>query len=401
MRIWHVGASRSPNDVNGVNYVIWSIAKAQARLDHTVTLLLEDEPDEAARNTARYFGFELRRIPVSMFRYDAAKINCLLTSEPPQMVHFHSVFIPQQATLARLLERRLIPFVVTPHGGLSPHILGRGRWKKSIYSRFVEAPRLMRSAAISIVLPKEEDEVRNFVPEYRLPVRFVPNPVDDELFDCQPRRRASGRRKIVYLGRFDVEHKGIDRLIEIARFVPQADFHLYGAEDKKSRRELDELKQRRTCNVHFHDPVYGARKLAVLEDADLYVQTSRWEAFGIAVAEAMAVGVPCAVAGSMHIAGIVRREQTGIVLPDDPKRAAGEILKLLRDPERRTDCSTRARQYAAENFTARGIAAKYVDVYREVIQSARRAEWQERVFTKTRQDQPAAALNLTSDQNRK
>ncbi len=384
MRIWHVGASRSPNDVNGVNYAIWSIAKAQARLKHEVSLVLDDEPDEAASRTANCHGFDLLPISASMFGCRSSEIERRFDAAPPQMVHFHSVFIPRQAVLANRLRRAEIPFVVTPHGGLSPHILQRGRWKKRIYSRLIEAPRLMRAAAISVVLPKETDEIKSFVPEYQQMIQFVPNPVDDALFGGKACRVEARRRQIVYLGRFDVEHKGIDILLEIARFAPEADFHLYGAEDAKTRRELNELKNKCAGNVHFHTPVYGAEKLRVLENADLYVQTSRWEAFGISIAEALAVGVPCAVAESMHIAGLVRREKLGIVLDDDPKKAAAEILNFLSDAETWAESSARAKCYAVKNFNARCVAAKYVNFYRDVIQTARHAEWQSRIFEKNR-----------------
>lgn len=382
MRIWHVGASRSPNDVNGVNYAIWSIAKAQATLDHAVSLILDGEPDEAAGRAAKTGGFDLPAIPNSMFRYGTAKIEKLLETEPPQIVHFHSVFIPKQAQLAKRLERAGIPFVITTHGGLSPHILRRGAVKKRIYSRLIEKPRLMRAAAISAVMPKEIEEIRRFIPEYRQMIRFVPNPIDDEMFDDPPPKNQGGRRRIVYLGRFDVEHKGIDILLEIARFLPQADFHLYGAGDAKAGRELEFLKKKSTCNVHFHEPVFGAKKIAVLQSADLYLQTSRWEAFGISVAEAMALGTPCAVAETMFISELFRREKMGVVLEKDPKKAANRILNHLRDEEARKEFSARAKKYAAGNFSAARVAAKFIDVYRGAICAERTADWQRRIFEK-------------------
>lgn len=380
MRIWHIGASRSPNDVNGVNYVIWQIAKAQARLDHEVSLILDDEPDEAAKATAKSCGLNLHSIPVSMFRYQPSKIKRLLAAEPPQIVHFHSVFIPKQAELARRLKRAGIPFVITPHGGLSEHILRRDKLKKNLYSHLIEKPRVMRSSAISVVMPKEAEEVRKFVPEYRQLIRFVPNPIDDNLFDETSRPNKTGRKKIVYLGRFDTEHKGIDILLDIARFVPQADFHLYGADDAKSRRSLDALKKNQTCNVYFHKPVYGAEKIRVLQSADLYLQTSRWEVFGISIAEAMALGTPCAIAETLFIAELFRREKMGIVLNKDAKKAADEIIKLLRDENALANYAVKAVKYAAENFAARSVAAQYIDFYRDATVEVHAAEQHSGIF---------------------
>ncbi len=384
MKIWHVGAGSSPNDVNGVNYAVWAVAKAQVLLDHEVSLILENEPDEAARETAKSYGLDLREIPVSMFHFQKAKIKRLLADEPPQMVHFHSVFIPQQAILARNLQRAGIPFVITPHGGLAANILRRNQLKKRLYSRLIESPRFMRAAAVSVVMPKEIEEIRSFVPEFNRLIRFVPNPVDDELFDKNSPQIEFGRKRVVYLGRFDIEHKGIDILLEIAGHLPKTDFHLYGAEDANTRRELNFLKASRSSNVYFHQPVYGAKKIEVLENADLYLQTSRWEAFGISIAEAMAIGLPCAVAEKMHIAELVRREKTGIILSDNPKAAAEEILNLLNDKETWSDYSAKAKKFALENFTSKGVAAKYIDFYTDVIQNNQQADKYNKVFNKSR-----------------
>ena len=368
MKIWHVGASSSPNEVNGVNYAIWAVARAQSRLGHEVSLIVEHEPDEAARQAADSHNLKLLRVPVSLLRYKSAAINRLLDDAPPDLAHFHSVFVPQQAFLARRLERSGVAQIITPHGGTSPYILFRDFLKKSLYKLLVETARFGRAAAVTVVLPKEETEIRAFVPGYTGFVRFVPNPVDDALFSVKRSRVSHARKKIVYLGRFDVQHKGIDILSQIASELPEVSFHLYGAADEKNAAQMETLKRTRPPNMHFHPPVYGAEKIQVLKSASLYIQTSRWEVFGISIAEAMAIGLPCAVSESLNFAELFKSEKLGIVLPARPKEAAAEILKALSEPQILSVYSARAKDFALRNFKTEMVAAKYLDCYQEVLE---------------------------------
>ena len=54
----------------------------------------------------------------------------------PDIVHFHSVHIPQNVALAAHLGRAGIPYCVTVHGGLFRAALRRGRLKKTLFNLF-------------------------------------------------------------------------------------------------------------------------------------------------------------------------------------------------------------------------------------------------------------------------
>lgn len=364
MKIWHIGSSPSPQTVDGVNTAVWLTAIEQSALGHHVSLLLDELPNSNTKATAEKSGLTLIYVPSNLWRYDPQILDPLLAQDQPDIVHMHSVFIPKQATLAKRLVQRCIPYAITPHGGLDSQ---RGQIKKLLYSFLIEKQRFCRAAALTVVTPKEEETIKAFIPQYKGVIRWVPNPIRQPV-EKQSWEGNIDTKKLIYLGRFDVLHKGIDILVAIARYLPSdIEIHLYGTKDQKTSRWMQKLNQSLPNNVHFHSPVFGEDKMQVLTKASLYIQVSRWEVFGLSIAEAMYLGVPCAIATTLNFAELFSQHDLGLVLPSNPSAAAASLANVLTQPKQLHHWSTRAKSYAQQNFQARSIALKYLELYEEVI----------------------------------
>lgn len=367
VRIIHVGGLSSPHIVDGINTVIWTIAAEQARLGHQVGLLVSEPPDIASYRYARERGIDLLHIPANRWRFDPSVGPALIVEPAADIVHFHSVFIPRQATLARDLRRWGMPYVVTPHGGLMPQVLERGRWKKRAYSSLVEQPRIQMSSGIAYVTPAGEADIRRFVPGFRGPMHWVSNPVDVEQLASVDWNPQGPRPQLTFLGRYDVYHKGLDRLAEIARRVPEADFHLFGVEDPKTKRHLDAMRRSGPANLFVNGPVFGAEKLEALARSTMYIQVSRWEALSISILEALAMGVPTVIAESMSMASMIRENDLGLVVSIHADLAAVQIGQALAATERQRAWSASSRAYARNHFSPRAVAEKVMEVYDEAL----------------------------------
>lgn len=83
--------------------------------------------------------------------------------------------------------------------------------------------------------------------------------------------------------------------------------------------------------------------------ADLMVWPAIDEAYGMALVEAQAAGLPVIAGASGGVPEIVRHEQTGLIVPPgDPASFAAAINVLLGDPNKREDYGAAARRIAAE-----------------------------------------------------
>ncbi len=364
MNIWHVEAKPSPRETNGLSNTVWLLAREQAQLGHRLTLVLKTPPSPEAIETAKQARIEPIYIPWNRWGYDRPQLERQLRDRPPELVHLHSVFIPKLAHIARHLRRRQIPYIITPHGGLN---FRRNRLRKIVYSELVEKSRFANAAAIAVLSAGEASTVRRFVPNYRGIVRPVNNPIETTDFEAIQWQGNTDSKRVIYLGRFDILQKGIDILVEIARYLPEVDFHLYGTQEPKNKDWLVRLQQTRSPNLQFHPPVFGSRKARQLADACLYIQTSRWEGFAISIAEAMYLGVPCAVAENLYLAEPFRHDDLGLLLPRDPQQAAARLAAVFGDPDRLHQWSARSRAFARSHFQPRAVAQEYLQLYEEVL----------------------------------
>jgi glycosyltransferase involved in cell wall biosynthesis len=103
--------------------------------------------------------------------------------------------------------------------------------------------------------------------------------------------------------------------------------------------------------------------------ADVFVFHSRYETFGLAVAEAMAAGKAVVAARTTAIPEVLRDGIDGLLVPpDDPGAFAGAVGGLLADPGRRAAMGSAGQARARAEFNWDRVA----DDYRVVIEQAAR-----------------------------
>lgn len=130
--------------------------------------------------------------------------------------------------------------------------------------------------------------------------------------------------KLGMVGRL-VAQKDIKTLLELmAKLDGGFELHLAGDGELRSEFEAYSVKLNVQKNVVFHGQVNDIPEF--LSSIDLYIQSSHWEGFGIAIVEAMAAGLPCLATNVDGLNNVIGKEYLFEV--GDVTRLAEKVLAL-------------------------------------------------------------------------
>lgn len=105
----------------------------------------------------------------------------------------------------------------------------------------------------------------------------------------------------------------------------------------------------------------------VLSAADVVLQPSHREAFGIVAAEAMATTVPVVATRVGGLAEMIRDGETGVLVPPHrPDALAAATLRILADRDAAREMGERAREYVIASFEIGRTAEAYADFWQSL-----------------------------------
>jgi len=376
MRIGLVAPWFHPH-VGGVETHVRGLAAELARRGHDVTVLTSNYAKLPGEETLD--GFRVRRVrcPVVILRTPVTP--ALRREFPPgrfDVVHAHSP-PPLAAYYAGAgCERSHTPFVVTYHCDLEiPTAYGRAL--TSFYSRTWGAGTMARAAK---VISTTETYAATSRTIWRFSPVVIPNAVDHMRFrpdvDGGPARERLHLRPddplVLFVGRA-VPHKGIEHLVEAAKYVPEAMFVVAGdGPFLPAARRLAAL-------FGVEDRILFPGKIAYRDLPEFYAacdvfvlpSVSRLEAFGIVALEAMATAKPVVVTDIPGVREVVTDGVEGLLAdPVHPEDLAAKIRTLLANPDRRAEMGRRGRDKVESRFRIDQVAIAVERLYEEVLRSS-------------------------------
>jgi glycosyltransferase involved in cell wall biosynthesis len=101
---------------------------------------------------------------------------------------------------------------------------------------------------------------------------------------------------------------------------------------------------------------------------DAFVHTPRLEAFGLAVVEAMATGLPVVAANVGGVPDLVAHRETGLLIGNEsPDEVAVALAELADDPDARRRWGASALGTATHNYSAELFAKRHAALYGDVV----------------------------------
>jgi glycosyltransferase involved in cell wall biosynthesis len=344
-RILHVIPSVAPRD-GGPSVAVVGMARALRARGHAV-LIATTDADGPARLNVSGDETEWRGVPTRFFRRQATEsfkwsaplARWLQASvRHYDLVHIHAVFSHASLAAGRACRRSGVPYVVRPLGSLDPWSLSQHGWRKRLLLAG-GAMRMLRFAARMHYTTSDEQRLAEMAVSGLPPGSVVPIGVDDHFF-APTRTRPERREPLIVVAARLHPKKGIDVLIDAFHKLPAplAHWRLAIAGDGEAA-YTNVLKQRAWAGpaaprIEFAGWLDVERRASLFDRARLFVLPSFQENFGIAVAEALATGLPAAVSAGVNLSGAIRHDGAGwIIERSDESLAAALAEILLHEPE--------------------------------------------------------------------
>lgn len=288
----------------------------------------------------------------------------------PDLVVIHGVYIPYYIKIMKWLIVNNIPYILVPHGSLSESAQKIKPFKKIIGNLFFFNQLMKNAAAIQFLSENERNSSRSYKKK--------------SFIGCNGMNTGSRVKEyknyneifnIIYVGRLDAYHKGLDLLVEAINLIKdemrykKISLSLYGPDHNNGFKTLENLikKYEIADIVSLQGPIFGEQKITKLLEADIFIQTSRFEGQPLGVMESLALGIPVIITPGTNMAYEVKKNNCGWVADFSSEDIAKKILESHSNRNNLPFISKKAVSYMNNTYDWSKVAMRAVNSYEEVL----------------------------------
>jgi glycosyltransferase involved in cell wall biosynthesis len=264
--------------------------------------------------------------------------------------------------LGRLFHQHI---VMVLHGGLIPEFMQRfPNWSRRVLSR-----------ADSIVVPSPF--LARAVRRHGFRAQVIRNVVDLSLYPYRHRREL--RPRLLWMRTFHPDYNpemAIRVLARVQKEVPDTTLVIAG-QDKGMQEIVRGLAHQMDLDDHARFPGYldTAAKIAAMNTADIFINTTHVDNMPVSVLEACAMGLPVVATNVGGIPDLLTDNETGLLVPDaDDGGMAAAVLRLLRDPDLAGRLSASGRQLAELSSWER-VRPQWEELFARTVSGADSGGW--------------------------
>lgn len=386
MKVLHVIPSVSPS-LGGPTTVVLNLVKALRNCGVEAEIVTTNHNGSTPLDVPLYQRIEYEQVPVWFLPHFSPPVKEFIFSGALtqwlwqhicdyDIIDNHYLFSYAPTSAGAIARWHKIPYTVRIQGQLTPWALTQSKLKKQIYSHLIERHNLNRAAAIHCTSVDEAEDVRRFgikTPTVILPlgVEKFPNLPKAKLelhsiYGIPPQTPV-----ILFLARLRY-NKRPDLLVKTLSYVAAqgGDFHLILAGTGETN-YINYLKKLvtslgLTSRVSFAGFVADEEKNLLLQGSDLFVLPSLSENFSIAVAEAMAAGLPVIVTSEVQIAPEILTARAGLVVEGEKNALAKAIFELITAPQLRQELGANGKRLA-NRYCWCAVAKNLSHVYSTIV----------------------------------
>ena len=390
MRILLANFSKMVGDTGGLAKVNVAFANEMARRGHTVTTIYSDDHagdffyplDErvTAYNLHHFRGqttlfpthYKIRREILRAFSQKCGRAVNNEFTEKYLLPHIQTILTETQPEIIIAFQPASAKAFLYDLGIQTPVIvMAHGDTRDYFYNYPDDEVASLRHAAVcQALLPAFAEPIREYVAGFPVRVEVIGNVVPQYAQQADLAREKE-TYKVVFVGRLvrniKQPHLLIQAFIRIAAEFPNWTLELWGAEDKRRyQRELQNMVH--TVGLEHRISFCGTTKdiSSVLEKADLFVMSSAREGFGMALAEALSMGLPSVGFRSCIAACTLLRDgESGLLAADGAEPLAEKMAILMHDRDLRVRMGSAARA-SMRVYAPEVIWARWEDLMQEI-----------------------------------
>lgn len=331
-----------------------NIANIQQKLGHDVHLFIINDGEEPSLISALDKQITIHRIerPIgSKSPFYPLKLSFKLRRLRPDIVHIHTSSIYRHIALAFMSDRICFTFHSMKFvDGKIPGFLKKFKRLFSISQSVHDSLKKLTSLESTIVY----------------------NGIVSSKFKSESERSDRSIFKIIQTGRLIIETKGQDILLRATKILVDRgykDFEVYFVGDGPSKEYLQNLADELGLSeiVTFMGTKTQEYIQNNLCDYDLFVMPSRFEGFGLTVAEAMAAKLPVIVSKCDGLLEVVDNGKAGYIFEKGEACDLADKIELFLCKENNPDMIQIAYNRVRKEFDVENTAKRYIEEYRKML----------------------------------
>lgn len=338
------------NFYGGTTEVFSQLCKGLVKIGVNVDVVTTNDngPGQPRGNPSLPEGVNGYYLPISLFekfKY-SHKLHSWLVSNIPNydLIHCHSLWSYFPAKTAQISKMFNIPYLVSPHGMLSPYTFSRNYLPKKLYWHFIEKKFILNASGLLASSNEEKKEIIAYNKTAKIEV--IPHGLPDEAYSSS--KNSNFLRKkyklnpntpiLLFFSRLHPK-KGLLDILLPALVGVMHPFYLVvcGDEDNRSPGYLSKAKQfvdqeLPKGSVFFEGFVEPENRWSYFDSSDLFLLPSLAENFGIVVIESMARGTPVLISEEVQAGEIVTNHHGGKILKRDIDNWRSAIIEFIKNP---------------------------------------------------------------------